>query len=111
MSSSKSPIDQDLIRALAGLLHETDLTELEVEQEGLRVRVSRAAAAVAVAAPAAPVERAAPAEAAPVRSGRDPAGEAGTVKSPMVGTAYLSPEPAPAPMSRSATPSRKARRS
>ncbi|WP_018699867.1 acetyl-CoA carboxylase biotin carboxyl carrier protein [Amorphus coralli] len=96
MSSSTSPIDQDLIRALAGLLHETDLTELEVEQEGLRVRVSRAVAATAVAAaPAAPVERAALAEPAPARGGRDASADA--VKSPMVGTAYLAPEPGARP--------------
>lgn len=99
MSSSKSPIDQDLIRALAALLHETDLTELEVEQEGVRVRVSRGVAAAAVAAaPAAPVERsAAPADGAPARPARDPASDPGVVKSPMVGTAYMAPEPGARP--------------
>jgi len=96
MSKSKSPIDQDLIRALAALLHETDLTEIEVDQEGFRVRVSRSAPAATVVAPAAPAERsalvaepAAPRPAAP--------SDAGSVKSPMVGTAYTAPEPGARP--------------
>lgn len=96
MSKSKSPIDQDLIRALAALLHETDLTEIEVDQEGLRVRVSRSAPAATVVASAPPSDRSAPAaEAAPSRPG--PASDAGAVKSPMVGTAYTSPEPGARP--------------
>ncbi|MDQ0314779.1 acetyl-CoA carboxylase biotin carboxyl carrier protein [Amorphus orientalis] len=99
MSKTNSPIDQDLIRALATLLHETDLTELEVEQEGLRIRVSRSAAVTAVAAPAVAEPRSASPEAlgtspAPTR---DPASDPGVVKSPMVGTAYRSPEPGARP--------------
>ncbi|MEW5421988.1 acetyl-CoA carboxylase biotin carboxyl carrier protein [Amorphus sp. 3PC139-8] len=95
MSKKHSPIDQELIRALATLLHETDLTELEVEQEGLRVRVSRSA-------PAAPVHVASHA-AAPAPSASEPTSaapraveqvnESSMVKSPMVGTAYVAPEP------------------
>lgn len=97
MSKSKSSIDQDLIRALAALLHETDLTEIEVDQEGLRVRVSRSAPAATVVAPAAaPAERnALVAESAPSRPA--PTIDASAVKSPMVGTAYTAPEPGARP--------------
>jgi acetyl-CoA carboxylase biotin carboxyl carrier protein len=101
--------DVDFIRALAELLRENDLTELEVVREygdndSLNVRVSRqqqvvqtmampAAAPVAAAAPAA-----APAAAAPVSAANDdPASHPGTVTSPMVGTAYLAAEPGAAP--------------
>ncbi|OUD10578.1 acetyl-CoA carboxylase, biotin carboxyl carrier protein [Marivivens niveibacter] len=98
--------DVSFIRALAELLRENELTELEVvrdygENDSLNVRVSRqqnvvqtvaAAPAPAAAAPAA----AAPAAAAPApaaASNDDPASHPGAVTSPMVGTAYLSPEP------------------
>ena len=82
----------DAIRELAGLLTETGLTEIEVEQNGVRLRVSRQAAMVAgYAGVAAPVA-AAPAEAGPPKG---PA--AGAVPSPMVGTVYLSPEPGKPP--------------
>ncbi|MCX5519669.1 acetyl-CoA carboxylase biotin carboxyl carrier protein [Kaistia defluvii] len=92
MTSKNSTIDQDLIRQLALLLTETDLTEIEVEHEDLRIRVARnitaAPAAYQVAAPlaAAPVVAAAPVEVSL-------AGHPGIVPSPMVGTAYRSPEP------------------
>ena len=102
MASRKAGIDQDLIRDLANILNETDLTEIEVEQDELRIRVSRASgmqyvqapmpmaapAPVASAAAAAPTGEAAPAVAAP-------AGNA--VPAPMVGTAYLSPAPGAKP--------------
>src|SRR5690606_11086919 len=53
MSTKKSAIDQELIRDLAGILNDTNLTEIEVELGDLKVRVSRQAAAVhAIAAPA-----------------------------------------------------------
>ncbi len=93
MTSQKSTIDQDLIRQLALLLTETDLTEIEVEHADLRIRVARtitaAPASYQVAAPvSAPIANPAPvAEATP--SGPHP----GTVPSPMVGTAYRSAEP------------------
>ena len=78
------------MRELAELLKETGLTEIEIEHNGARIRVSRGGG-VAVAAPAAaaPRRRPRPLRAAPVSSG--PA--AGAVPSPMVGTVYLSPEP------------------
>ncbi len=96
MAAKKTTIDQELIKDLANLLTETDLSEIEVEQDDFRVRLSRTSSyepvqthvPVAQVAPA-PVQNAAPAEvsAAPV------AVAAGNVPSPMVGTAYLSPAP------------------
>ncbi|MBA4009750.1 MAG: acetyl-CoA carboxylase biotin carboxyl carrier protein [Erythrobacter sp.] len=96
-------IDTALVRELAELLNETGLTEIEVEDDDRKIRVSRgavaAAAPVYAAAPAAPAP-AAPAAAAPAPA--EPAAPAGpdlknAVKSPMVGTAYLTPEPGAAP--------------
>ena len=97
-------IDTALVRELAELLNETGLTEIEVEDDDRKIRVSRgavaAAAPVYAAAPAAPAAPA-PAAAAPAPTAA-PAAEAGpdlknAVKSPMVGTAYLTPEPGAAP--------------
>ena len=86
----KPGVDAAAVRELAELLKETGLTEIEIEHNGARIRVSRSSGvAVAAAAPAAaPAPTAAPAP-APASSG--PA--AGAVPSPMVGTVYLSPEP------------------
>ena len=98
-SSPKAPaeqIDARLVRRLAGILNDTGLSEIEVEHDGLRIRVARtltAAASVAVAAPlpapvvAAPVAEAPAAVAAPAVAAGD------AVKSPMVGTVYLQPQP------------------
>jgi acetyl-CoA carboxylase biotin carboxyl carrier protein len=97
MADKKHGIDQVLIRDLANILNETDLTEIEVEQDDLRIRVSRAGtpqyvqapiAAPAFAAPAAGAATAAVA-AAPV----DARNNKNAVTAPMVGTAYLSPAP------------------
>lgn len=85
--------DQDLIRELASLLEETGLSEIEIEREGLRIRVARQqivsvnTAATHVSAVAAPVT------ATPQPAADDPSKHPGCVKSPMVGTAYLAPEP------------------
>jgi len=89
-TKGKSTIDQDLIRELAKLLEETGLSELEVEQEGTRIRVARGGRAAA-AAPAPVVI--APVAAAPVAGTTDSGKHAGAVTSPMVGTAYLAPSP------------------
>ncbi len=90
--AKKKTFDQTMIRELAALLSETELTEIEVEQEGLRVRVARACPQHVAAAPAAiPAEPAAPPPAA--TSSEYP----GTITSPMVGTAYRSPEPGAPP--------------
>ncbi|MBX3504965.1 MAG: acetyl-CoA carboxylase biotin carboxyl carrier protein [Parvibaculum sp.] len=90
---SKSGVDQELIRQLAALLTETDLSEIEIETESLRLRVARqmgpTVAHVAAPAPVAHVA-AAPAMAAPAETGGT---HPGAVPSPMVGTAYLAPEP------------------
>lgn len=84
-------VDSALVRELAELLTETGLTEIEVEDGTRKIRVARtvtvAAAAPAYAPPAAP------AAAAPAAAPAPAADTAGAVKSPMVGTAYLSPEP------------------
>ena len=99
MASSKRAIDKTLIRDLASLLTETDLTEIEVEQDDLRIRVARnvsaapAPQAVQVAAPPVAAPAAAPAAEAPAAPVADPAKHPGAVPSPMVGTAYLSPAP------------------
>jgi len=99
MAEKKSGIDQALIRDLANILKDTDLTEIEVEQEDLRIRVSRAGTpqyiqapigAPAYAAPAAAAPVAAAAVAAPAAVGRNPAN---TVNAPMVGTVYMAPAP------------------
>ena len=106
MSKKNHETDVAFIEALAKLLQENDLTELEVmrdfgENDSLNVRVSRAKevvqmtqmAAPAMAAPAAaPVAAAATSAAAPAAS-EDPARHPGAVPSPMVGTAYLQAEP------------------
>lgn len=96
-SSKKSSVDQDLIRDLAALLKETDLTEIEVEQDSLRIRVARVSSvqSVHVAAPLPQVAAAvtAPVAAAPEVKSIDPAKHPGVLPSPMVGTAYHAPAP------------------
>lgn len=106
--TKKTPHDSDVsfIAALAELLRENDLTELQVKREygendALNVRVSRKPPAqvvtqMAAAAPMAAAPAAAPAPAAPAAApevAADPASLPGAVTSPMVGTVYLSPEP------------------
>ena len=105
MATKKPGIDQSLIRDLANILKETDLTEIEVEQEDLRVRVSRAMTqAHYQAAVPAPQPTAAPAASAATPAAADAAAEAeaaaqakNAVASPMVGTAYLAPSPGARP--------------
>ena len=94
MTTKKTGIDQQLIRDLAGILNDTNLTEIEVELDDLKVRVSRQSPAVhAVAAPAPtyaaplPVPGAAAPAAAPAEASKN------AVPSPMVGTAYLAASP------------------
>ena len=93
MAENKNGIDQALIRDLANILNETDLTEIEVEQEDLRIRVSRNGTTQYVQAPvAAPAYAVAPAAAAaaPAAAVRNPAN---TISAPMVGTVYMAPAP------------------
>ena len=94
MPRSKSAIDKDLIRDLARLLDETGLGEIEIEQEGLKVRVARPAAPTAAASVHVP---AAGAPAPEPRKPADAASHPGVVKSPMVGTAYCAPAPGAPP--------------
>jgi acetyl-CoA carboxylase biotin carboxyl carrier protein len=96
-AKGKESSDQALIRDLAGLLEETGLSEIEIEREGMRVRVARQ---VNVAAPVyAAASAPAPAAAAPAApaAAADPGKHPGAVPSPMVGTAYLAAEPGSAP--------------
>jgi acetyl-CoA carboxylase biotin carboxyl carrier protein len=88
-------IEAELVRQLAELLNQNDLTEIEVEDGARRIVVKReiAVAAAPVQAAAPPPPPAAPAPAAPV----SPANHPGAVKSPMVGTVYLSGEPGAKP--------------
>ena len=101
-----SPFDPELVRELAMLIAETDLTEIEVEKGDLRIRVARTVTAhvsVPVAAPAlhAPVVAPPPAPISAVASAagdaadaaRSAAGHPGAVLSPMVGTAFRKPSP------------------
>ncbi|MDZ4693053.1 acetyl-CoA carboxylase biotin carboxyl carrier protein [Terricaulis sp.] len=98
MSDKKQAIDPDLVRELAKIISDSGLSEIEVEHGDLRLRIARtltaapvthmvAAAAPVAHAPAAPPPAAGPAPVA------DAASHPGAVPSPMVGTAYLSPEP------------------
>jgi len=99
MSNDPQGTDIRFIRALAELLRETDLTEIEVQRdygddEQISVRVARQAVAAApvhhALAPAPPAE--APAPRPESTASADPADDPGAVASPMVGTAYLQPE-------------------
>ncbi len=94
MSTSKTKLDAGLVRELAAILREADLGEVEVEHEGLRIRVSKATsmAPVAPAVVQAPVA-AAPAPVAAPAAAPAAAAPSNAVTSPMVGTVYLSPEP------------------
>lgn len=88
-------VDIKLVRALAELLDETSLTEIEVEDGDRKIKVARsmsAGAAVYAAAPA-PVAAAPVAAAAAAAPAQTPADHPGAVKSPMVGTVYLAAEP------------------
>jgi acetyl-CoA carboxylase biotin carboxyl carrier protein len=101
-SNGAMRIDPALVRELAGLLTENALTEIEVEDGDRRIKVSRAAAPVtsapAPAPAAAPSTIPVPAAAAPAPPAEIPEDMQGTtVKSPMVGTAFLSPEPGAKP--------------
>jgi acetyl-CoA carboxylase biotin carboxyl carrier protein len=101
-STARSSSQLDLIRDLAGILNETGLTEIEIDHQGARVRVSKTVhahiAPMAAHAPAAPQPHAAPAAAssvaAPAVAGSD---LSNALKSPMVGTAYLASSPAAPP--------------
>jgi acetyl-CoA carboxylase biotin carboxyl carrier protein len=85
---TRIPIDPDSIRALAAILLETGLTEIEIADKDSRIRVVRGAAPAA-----APVFVAAPTPIAILPAQTEAAVHAGAILSPMVGVAYLAPEP------------------
>jgi acetyl-CoA carboxylase biotin carboxyl carrier protein len=90
---AKMSLDKTLIRELAELLAEADLTEIEVSENGRSIRVARQVTVIAGAPVAAAAAAVAPAPAS-TGAGNPPAQPAGTpVTSPMVGTAYLAAEP------------------
>lgn len=100
--SKTGPFDPDLVRDLAKLIAETDLTEIEVEKGDLRIRVARSLQATySVPAPMPAGFAPAPVAAAPAAPAASPlapapkpgAGHPGAVPSPMVGTAYRRPSP------------------
>ena len=101
MSDKEEPmrVDTEMVTKLAKMLDENDLSEIEVEDNGRRIVVKRKLGGVPMGyapapAPAAPAAGSAP---APAPAAADPANHPGAVKSPMVGTAYLSAEPGSAP--------------
>ena len=103
MSRTKSGIDPEMIRELAQLLTETDLTEIEVQHADLRIRVARQLTLTATVpmAPAAPAPVATVAAVAPNAAAgptsADLSAHPGVLKSPMVGTAYLGAAPGAKP--------------
>ena len=104
-AAAAAPGDESLLRLVAELLAAHDLTEFEIERGDLRIRAARTLTAVATpvapAIPATPQPAAAPVAAAPQALARESAADEqrrllespGAVKSPMVGTAYLRPNP------------------
>ncbi|MEP1143572.1 MAG: acetyl-CoA carboxylase biotin carboxyl carrier protein [Henriciella sp.] len=100
MSTSKSKLDAGLVRELAAILREADLGEVEIEHEGLRIRVSKATSMAPIAPTIMQAPMAAPAAVAPAAAAAPnaaapsaPAAPSNATTSPMVGTVYLSPEP------------------
>jgi acetyl-CoA carboxylase biotin carboxyl carrier protein len=101
-SAKSGTADGQLIRELADLLNDTGLTEIEIEKSGLKIRVAKTITVAASMAPPqmmpsvgspAPASAAAPSAPGTASGPSDVAKHPGAVKSPMVGTAYRSPEP------------------
>ena len=90
-------VDPELVRQLAVLLDDTNLTEIEIQDGDRRIKVARNISVAAAPTYAAPVPAAAPAPAASAPAPQAAADHPGTVKSPMVGTAYLAAEPGAKP--------------
>jgi acetyl-CoA carboxylase biotin carboxyl carrier protein len=95
-NKSDTIVDEEAVRTLARLLDETRLTEIEIEQRGLRIRIARQPSGITYAAPPG-VEVPRPIPAAVPAGTLDPAQHPGVVASPMVGTAYRAPEPGARP--------------
>lgn len=95
-ADKNNSIDMEIIRKMAAILDETKLSDIEVEQDGLRIRVSRSLAA----APQAPAQAAYvhnPVEAAATTAAKPEHNPKHMIASPMVGTAYLAPAPGARP--------------
>lgn len=86
-------VDTDLVRQLAELLDTTQLTEIEVQDGERRIKVARKVQAIAAAHVAAPVAAPQPVAAPAAPAAAPAASAANAIRSPMVGTAYLAPEP------------------
>lgn len=97
MAKDNKTFDNEQIRQLAEILTDTGLSEIEVEQDGLKIRVAREITATYAAAPAPAVQAPAPSIVSAPATEAPAAKSAGTVNSPMVGTAYMSPSPEAAP--------------
>ena len=98
--AEKASPEQQLIRDLAEILNTTGLSEIEMEKSGLKIRVARTLTMAAAAPMAYAPAVAAPAATAAAKDeagAGDPSKHPGAVKSPMVGTAYRSPEPSAPP--------------
>ncbi len=96
--SKSNPVDKEMIRELADLLKETELSEIEVETDDFKIRVARnlGGGAVSYAAPApqpAPAASSGGDSAPAADAGADLSNHPGAVTSPMVGTVYVAPEP------------------
>jgi acetyl-CoA carboxylase biotin carboxyl carrier protein len=94
---TRIPIDPDAIRALAAVLTETGLSEIEIAEKDSRIRIVRSGAGATVVTHAAAAVPAAALAAPAVSAVPDLASHPGAVVSPMVGVAYLYPEPGAAP--------------
>lgn len=93
----RATVDEEMVRSLARLLDETRLTEIEIEQDGKRIRVARGAMVAAAPSAAVRVELAPQPGAEAAVKPIDPSKHPGVVISPMVGTAYAAPEPGAKP--------------
>jgi acetyl-CoA carboxylase biotin carboxyl carrier protein len=96
-------LDEDLVKRLSSLLHETDLTEIEYESGGHRIRVARTiqqATTVQAPAPAQTAATSGAGQSAPPQPHPEASSDRvppGAVTAPMVGTVYVAPEPGAAP--------------
>lgn len=96
-SNGGMQVDTDLVRELAAMLNDTGLSEIEVEDGDRKIRVSRTMTAVAAPVMAAPAAAPSASTASAHEAPAAPTTAANALKSPMVGTAYLTPEPDAAP--------------
>ena len=98
VAETMTQIESELVRQLAGVLNDTGLTEIEYESGGMRIRVARTVQQTVMAAPATIAASPAGVAGAPAPApSADPASHPGAVKAPMVGVAYLLPEPSAPP--------------